>query len=100
MDTIFLEIIFNASDYATMDVDGRDEIEDPLDDALTELEIGEVIGGGAGSGIVVIEVEIESEKNIDKGLSVIRKVLRNLEAPKSTVIKRSKPSEVIYNVYD
>lgn len=99
MDAIFLEIIFNASDYEVMQIDGRDEIEDPLDEALTKLDIGEVTGGGAGSGVVIVEVEIEVEKNLEKGLSVIRKVLRNLKAPKSTIIKRSKPS-VIYNVYD
>ena len=100
MDTVFLEIIFQASDYATMNISGRDEIEDPLDDALAEVNVGEVTGGGSGSGVVIIEVEIEDGKNLEEGLSVIRNVLRSYKSPESTIIKRSNPCEVIYSVYE
>lgn len=100
MDTVFLEIIFDADDFAKMNIEGRDEIEDPLYDALIEANIGEITGGGTGSGIVMIDVEIENEQKFDEGLLIIRQILRDLDCPKSTVIKRAKPSEKIYKVYD
>jgi hypothetical protein len=100
MNTVFLEIVFVASDYAKMGIHGRDDIEDPLSDALTSADIGEVTGGGAGSGTVIVDIEIENEANLSRGLQIIREVLRTLRCPPSTIIKRAKPSGMIYKIYD
>jgi hypothetical protein len=100
MSDVLLEIIFDSSDYDKMGVRGRDEIEDPISDELTSAGIGEVTGGGAGSGVVIIDVEIENELHFDEGLQIIRNVLSALKCPRSTIIKRSKPSTRTYGVYD
>jgi hypothetical protein len=39
---IFLEIVFQSADFT---FGGRDEIEDPLEEALPDAGIGEVTGG-------------------------------------------------------
>jgi hypothetical protein len=100
MSSILLEVIFDASDYSKMGIDGRDDIEDPLAAALMNAGIGEITGGGSGSGSVIVDIEIEREDNLNEALRVIRKILRNVGSPKSTIIKRSKPSEMIYAVYE
>ena len=51
----FLEIVLQAADFT---FGGRDEIEDPLDDALRSAGLGEVTGGGTGMGVCNIDVEV------------------------------------------
>eukprot|EP01031_Cornospumella_fuschlensis_P019507 gene19507-23906_t len=65
---------------------GRDEIEDPLDDALRKAQLGEVTGGGSGRGISNIDVEVTDP---ERGLAVIREVLRRLGVARSTIIRQS-----------
>lgn len=43
----FLEIVLESADFT---LDSRDEVEDPLHEALTEAGIGEVTGAGGGMG--------------------------------------------------
>lgn len=63
----------------------RDEIEEALDDALTEAELGEVTGGGAfldGSGCdITVDVN-----DAARGLEVVRQVLVEMQVPSSTTI--------------
>jgi hypothetical protein len=99
MPSVFLEIIFNAEDFASSPIEGRHEIEDLLERHLSDLDLGEVTGGGAGSGYVIIDVEIDDEQKLDDALSVIRRVLQHLHVPPSTVITRSKPTKINYQVY-
>ena len=93
-DTIFLEIVLTNSDAS---FEGRDEIEDPLDEALQENNLGEVTGGGSGIGMSNIDVEVT---DLGKGLELIKKVLQKLGVPRSTVINQYKPIKTVYNVYD
>ena len=93
-DTIFLEVVLQAADF---EFGGRDEIEDPLEEALTTAGIGEVTGGGTGSGVAIIDVEVT---DLTAGLAVLRKVLKSLGVARSTVIRQSQPEKAIHMVYE
>jgi hypothetical protein len=88
MTTGFIEIVFNAFDLADTGCSSRDELEDSLNDALIASGLGEVTGGGGGSGVVIIDVEISDVSKFDHTLSLIRQVLHEASAPRSTIIKR------------
>jgi hypothetical protein len=45
-ERFFLEIILQAADFT---LHARDDVEDPLHDALTATGLGEVTGAGSGS---------------------------------------------------
>ena len=92
--TTFLEIVFVGADFA---FDGRDEVEDPLNEALRNAGLGKVTGGGGGMGECNIDVEV-----IDsiRGLAFIREQLRALEVARSTVINQYEPEHVIHKVYE
>jgi hypothetical protein len=92
--TIFLEIVLQSADFS---FGGRDEIEDPLGQALQAADLGEVTGGGTGMGISNIDVEIS---DLDAGLALIRTVLRRLGVAKSTVINQYAPHRVKHSVYE
>jgi hypothetical protein len=100
MSDVLLELIFNAAELATVGIRSRDEIEEPLEEALSDLGLGEITGGGAGSGTVIIDVEIGDEKRLDEALLVIRKALQALQVPPSTFARRAKPVETHYRIYD
>ena len=100
MTSVFLEVIFSAADFAAMGRGSRDEIEDQLDAALSDSQLGEIVGGGAGSVAVTIDVEIKDEVELDNALLLIREVLRGLSVPQSTIVRRAKPSEITYPIYD
>jgi hypothetical protein len=76
----FLEIVLESADFT---LDSRDAVEDPLHEALTEAGIGEVTGAGGGMGNSNIDVEVS---DLEAGLSVVRRVLRDLKVAASTVI--------------
>lgn len=99
MSDVFLEIVVNAADAASVGIESRDEIETPLEDALLASGVGEVTGGGGGSGVYIVDVEIATEGQFDKGLAVIRTVLQALNVPTSTLIMRRKPKEIAFLVY-
>ncbi len=44
----FVEIVLDARRLEAAGIEGRDEIEDPLEVALLAAGIGEVVGGGGG----------------------------------------------------
>ena len=93
-ETTFFEIILQSADFA---FGGRDEIEDPLDEALNQANLGEVTGGGSGMGITNIDVEVGDP---DQGLAIIRKVLRSLGVAKSTIIRQSSSPSIMHPVYE
>jgi len=93
-EPIFLEILFQAADFQ---FGGRDEVEDPLDDALRRESVGEVTGGGSGVGIANIDVEVT---DLGRGLVVIRRVLQSLGVARSTVIRQHVPAERTHLVYE
>jgi len=100
MPGVFLELILNATDLSTAGIEGRDEIDDPLTEALIEGGLGEVSGGGGGSGVVLLDIEIADEVKLDDALAVIRHVLREIGVPASSIIRRSQPQEITYPVYE
>jgi hypothetical protein len=99
MGDVFLEIVVKADEAATAGIESRDEIEDPLEQALSAAGVGEVSGGGGGSGVYVVDVEVATEDQFQEALAVIRGVLRELKVPPSTLIKRHKPKEASFPVY-
>lgn len=99
MSDIFLEVVVNAEDAIATGIESRDEIEEPLEEALLESGLGEVSGGGGGSGVFVVDLEIKSEERLHEALDIIRGVLQKLNVPESTRIKRHKPQETSYTVY-
>jgi hypothetical protein len=75
---------------------GRSYYEDEIEEELERLGIGEVVGGGTwmdGSGCN-ISVEVSDP---EAGLSLIREVLRRLDAPASTKIHCESKE---YSVYE
>ncbi len=91
---ILIEIVFKSSDFTFA---GRDEVEDPLAEALEQAELGEVTGGGGGGDSLHIDVEIFDLK---PGLKLIRKVLRRLSVAPSTAINQLEPELIVHSVYD
>jgi hypothetical protein len=99
MGDVFLEIVVKAADAAAAGLESRDEIEEPLKEAVASAGLGEVTGGGGGSGIYIIDVEIATEEQVPAALDVIRGVLRELQVPPSTVIKRHQPTDMVFPLY-
>jgi hypothetical protein len=98
METVFLEIIVNATDASLAGIAGRDEIEEPLEDMFAVTGLGEVTGGGGGAGVYIIDVEV-NEDRFDEALQAIRKTLIALQAPGSTKIKKGKPDRIEFSIY-
>ncbi len=92
--TTFFEIILYDSDFR---FDGRDEVEDPLDDALRAANLGSVTGGGSGMGLCNIDVEVTDPI---RGLALIREQLRSLGVASSTEINQYDPEQIVHRVYE
>jgi hypothetical protein len=92
--TTFFEIILHDADFT---FDGRDEIEDPLDDALRAAKLGEVTGGGSGMGLCNIDVEVTDPV---RGLALVREQLRALGVAPSTEINQYEPEHIVHRVYE
>jgi hypothetical protein len=75
-------------------IDRGERFEDPLQAALDKEDLGEVTGGGSqmGEGKSVefcgLDVEVTDR---DRGLRLIREVMRRLGAPRGTVIEEYLP---------
>ena len=97
MSEHFFEIVLQNQDTA---FDSRDEVEDPLDEALAEAGVGEVTGGGSGMGMSNIDIDAT---NFDAALGIIRQVLRQLGVSPDTEINYYNESDgrrEVYRVYD
>jgi hypothetical protein len=79
-ERFFLEIILQTADST---LHARDDVEDPLQEALTAAGLGEVTGAGSGLGVSNIDVEVT---DLEAGLALVRRVLRELHTPPSTMI--------------
>jgi hypothetical protein len=99
MTVIFMEVIVNAAEASALGIDSRDEIEDALDDALAASGEGEVTGGGGGMGHYIIDIEAPEDR-FGKALMLIRVVLRALNVPASSKIRRAYPDKREYTVYE
>jgi hypothetical protein len=97
---VFLEVSFEPGALTSAGFYGRDEIEDPLNEALIEARLGEVTGGGGGIRGSSIDIEITNTIHFEEALTLIRQVLRDIGAPASTKIVRHKPRRVEYGLYD
>jgi hypothetical protein len=89
---VFLEIVFKNTDFPFA---GRDEVEDPLSDSLGAADVGEVTGGGGGPETCAIEVEVT---DLEKGLEIIRRTLRELGCPASTEIHQHQPQHIVHKL--
>lgn len=92
--TTFFEIILQTEDFT---FGGRDEIEDPIDEALQQAELGEVTGGGTGMGRSNIDIEVTDPQ---RGLALIREILRSVGVAPSTVIRQAGAPPIYYPVYE
>ena len=90
----FLEIVLRSDEFT---FDGRDEIEDPLDEALADSSLGEVTGGGSGIEGSNIDVEVS---DLSRGLGLVKRVLRELNVGPSTVVNQYEPRKIVHQVYD
>jgi hypothetical protein len=82
-ESFLLEIVFDSEELDAS-FDGRDEIEDPLHEALVAAGVGAVTGGGGGGmGKSNLDAEVTDR---DAGLAVVRQVLRDLNVPPSTIV--------------
>lgn len=75
-------------------LDRGDRYEDPLQAALDGEDLGEVTGGGSqmgeGKSVAFCGLDVEVHDR-DKGLALIRSVMRRLGAPSTTVIEEYLP---------
>jgi hypothetical protein len=90
---IFLEIVIPSGSLA----DGRQALEDDLDDALQEAGLGEVTGGGSGIKGSNIDIEVT---DVAEAVSLIRTILKREGASADTMIRHAEPDTTIYTVYD
>jgi hypothetical protein len=93
-ETTFFEIILQVAEFT---FDGRDEIEDPLDDALRQVGLGGVTGGGSGRGISNIDVEVIDPQ---RGLALIREILQDLGVAPSTIIRQAGVPSIEHPVWE
>lgn len=96
----FFELSFDAVDFQTCGFEGRDEIEDPLDEALQNAGIGEVTGGGSGRGRSNIDIETFDGVSDDDAIDFIRQTLISLGAPRSSILTRNRPIKQQWHVFE
>ena len=90
----FFEILLRSDEF---EFDGRDEVEEPLEDALAREGLGEVTGGGSGGGYSNIDIEARDPV---RALAVIRRVLQELRVGPNTVIRQYEPARRDHRVYE
>src|SRR5262245_35312695 len=71
----------------------------PLDEALAEQGTAEVTGGGGGLGMYNIDIEVGRDADLESVIEIIRRVLRQRNVPKTTVIKQYEPVRLEYSIY-
>ena len=71
-EPVCVEIVFSSGKFP---FSGRDEVEDPLEEALARADAGEVTGGGSGLGMINIDVNLT---DFLAGLEVIHDTLLKL----------------------
>lgn len=99
----FFEIILPA-EAGGEEPGGRWEVEDALEDALSEAGVGEVTGGGTGVDKSIVDVDVT---DFDRALPIIRRVLQELRVPRTVQISHNEGDflagtgkRTYYPVYD
>ena len=87
MPSTSVYIYFEPSSLATAGFEGRDELEYPVDEALQEYGLGEVTGGGSGVNGTNIDIEVTDEARLGEAITLIRRILSDLNAPMTTLIQ-------------
>jgi methionine aminopeptidase len=75
MTSLMIEVILDVNELAAQGFDGRDQVEEILENALVKINLGEITGGGTGMGKSMIDIEITDENRIDEALEIIRQTL-------------------------
>jgi hypothetical protein len=83
-------------------LDRGDLYEDPLQDALSEADLGEITGGGSqlgdGNSIAYCGLDVVVTDR-DRGLALIRETMQRLGAPPDTVIEEYLPTYREHPIY-
>jgi len=66
------------------ELDSISEVEEPLDQALIDVEAGEITGGAIGQGWYRIDIELGDP---ERGLEIVRRVAGALNLPLSTLVR-------------
>lgn len=96
----FFELSFDAADFQNCGFEAREELEDPLEQALQTSGIGEVTGGGSGRGRTNIDIEMFDEISDDEAVEALRRILKNLGAPRSSVLASAQPMKRQWAVFE
>lgn len=73
--------------------EGRQGLEDDLDDALRDAGLGEVTGGGGGEKGSNIDIEVP---DVEAAISTIRRVLRQASVHPGTIIRQREPIMTVW----
>jgi hypothetical protein len=87
----FFELSFDTADFQNCGFESREDLEDPLEQALQSAGIGEVTGGGSGRGRTNIDIETFDGIPDDEAVETIRAILKSLGAPRSAVLASALP---------
>lgn len=82
---MFIEIILAAHDMRAAGLASRDDVEEPLEEALDASGLGAVTGGGGHAGMVTVDVEVE-DAVAAKALALLKLTLVRLHVPGSVVL--------------
>ena len=96
----FFELSFDAADFQNCGFEAREELEDPLEQALQTSGIGEVTGGGSGRGRTNIDIETFEGITDDEAVETIRRILKSLGAPRSSVLASAQPMKRKWAVFE
>jgi hypothetical protein len=89
MKSLLLEIILDSNELTAQGFDGREEIEEILEDVVFKIDLGEITGGGTGMGELIIDVEITDENQLDEAFEIIRQTLLDLNLAPQLEVRRS-----------
>lgn len=76
-----LYLILNSGSLAKLGFEARDQVEDPIDNALYEADLGNIVGGGGGMDKCHIEFEVTDK---GKARELIERELHKLKIPTSS----------------
>lgn len=80
---MFVELVVDSKDLTAAGISSRDELEDPIQDALILANLGEVTGGGSGLGKATLDIEVHGR--FDEALALIKGVLKSLNVSRFEV---------------
>lgn len=96
----FFELSFDAADFQNCGFEAREALEDPFEQALQTSGIGEVTGGGSGRGRTNIDIETFDGISDDEAVEMIRRILKSLGAPRSSVLASALPTKRQWVIFE